>query len=71
MFENRIQRRIFGPKRDETGERRRHNEEFHSLYRSVNIVGAIKSRILRWAGHVAKMEEGKSEIGRASCRERV
>ena len=37
-----------------------HNEEFHSLYRSPNIVRVMKSRILRWAGHVARMEEGRS-----------
>ena len=40
--------------------RRLHNEEFHSLYRSPNIVRVIKSRRLRWAGHVARMEEGRS-----------
>ena len=44
------------PKRDENGEwRRLHNEELHSLFRSPNIVRAIKSRRLRWAGHVARM----------------
>ena len=60
VFENRILRRIFGPKRDENGKWRRfHNEELHSLYRSPNIVRVIKSRRLRWAGHVARMEEGK------------
>ena len=60
-LENRILTRIFGPKRDENGEwRRLHNEEFHSLYRSPNIVRVIKSRRLRWAGHVARMEEGRS-----------
>ena len=54
-------RRIFGPKRDENGEwRRLHNEELHSLYRSPNIVRVIKSRRLRWAGHVARIEEGRS-----------
>ena len=58
VFENRILRRIFGPKRDENGEwRRLHNEELHSLYRSPNINRVIKSRRLRWAGHVARMEE--------------
>ena len=61
VFENRILRRIFGPKRDENGEwGRLHNEELHSLYRSPNIVRVIKSRRLRWAGHVARMEEGRS-----------
>ena len=47
--------------RDENGESRRlHDEELHSLYHSYNIVRVIKSRRLRWAGHVAKMEEGRS-----------
>ena len=50
VFENRILRRIFGPKRDENGQWRRfHNEELHSLYSSPNIVRVIKSRRLRWA----------------------
>ena len=58
VFENRILRRIFGPKRDENGGwRRLHNEELHSLYSSPNIVRVIKSRRLRWAGHVAKTAE--------------
>ena len=61
IFENRILRRKFGPKRDENWEwRRLHNEELHSLYRSPNIVRVIKSRRLRWAGHVAGMEECRS-----------
>ena len=61
VFENRILRRIFGPKRDENGEWRRiHSEELHSLYRSANIVRVIKFRRLRWADHIARMEEGKS-----------
>ena len=60
VFEYRILRRIFGPKRDEKGEcRRLHNEELHSLYRSPNIVRVIKSRRLRWAGPVARMELSK------------
>ena len=54
-------RRIFGPKRDENGEWRWfHNEELHSLYRSPNVVRAIKSRKLRWAGHVARIDECRS-----------
>ena len=61
VFGNRILRRIFGAKRDENGEwRRLYNEELHSLYRSSNIVRVIKSRRLRWAGHVARMKEGSS-----------
>ena len=54
-------RRIFGPKRDDNGEwRRLHNEELHSLYRLLNIVRVIKYRRLRWARHVARIEEGRS-----------
>ena len=54
-------KRIFGPRSDDNGEwRRLHNEELHSLYRSPNIVRVIKSRRLRWAGHVTIMEEGRS-----------
>ena len=61
VFENRTLRRIFGPKWDENGEwRRLHNEELHSLYRSLNIDRVIKSRILRWGGDVARMDEGRS-----------
>jgi len=52
-------RRIFGPRRDEvTGEwRRLHNEELNDLYSSPNIVRVIKSRRMRWAGHVTRMGE--------------
>jgi hypothetical protein len=59
VFENRVLRRIFGPKRDEiTGEwRKLHNEELHILYSSPNIIRQIKSRRMRWAGHVACMGE--------------
>ena len=61
VFENRILMQIFGPKRDENGERIRfHNEELHSLCRSPNIVRMIKSRRLRWVDHVARMKEGIS-----------
>ena len=60
MFENRV-RRIFGPRRDGVaGEwRKLHNEELNDLYCSPNIVRVIKSRRLRWAGDVARMEEGR------------
>jgi hypothetical protein len=51
-------RRIFGPKREEDGSwRKLHNDELHSLYSSQNIVRVIKSRRMRWAGHVARMGE--------------
>jgi PAS domain-containing protein len=61
VFVNRVLRRIFGPKRDEvTGEwRKLYNEEVHDLYSSPNIVRVMKSRRMRWAGHVARMGEGK------------
>ena len=61
VFENRMLRKIFGPKRDgATGEwRKLHNEELNSLYSSPNIVRVIKSRKMRWARHVARMEEGR------------
>ena len=61
MFENRVLTRILGPKRDGvTGEwRNLHNEELNDLYSSPNTVRVIKSRRMRWAGHVARMEEGR------------
>ena len=63
VFENGVLRRIYGPKKDENGEwRMLHNEELHSLYYSPNIVRMIKSRRPRWAGHVARMEEGRSSF---------
>jgi len=59
VFENRVLRRIFGPKRDEvTGEwRKLSNEEFNDLYSPPNIVGMIRSRRMRWVGHVACIGE--------------
>jgi hypothetical protein len=79
VFEKRVLRRIFGPKRDEvTGEwRKLHNEELHILYSSPDIIRQVKSRRMRWAGHVARMgeetkvyrvlvgkPEGKRQLGR-------
>jgi len=79
VFENGVLRRIFGSKRDEvTGEcRKLHNEELNGLYTSPNIFRVIKSRRIRWAGHVARMlkrrggfrvlvgkPEGKKPLGR-------
>ena len=62
MFENKVPRKIFGAKRDEiTGEwRKLHNSELHALYSSPNIIRNRKSRRLRWAGHVARMEQFKN-----------
>ena len=60
-FENRVLRRVFQPKRDEvTGEwRKLHNEEPSDLYSLPNIVRVVKSRRMRWAGHVARMGRGE------------
>jgi hypothetical protein len=83
VFENRVLRRVFGPKRDEvTGEfGKLHNEELNELYSLPNIVRVVKSRRMRWAGHVAcmgeergvcrvvvGMHEGKRSLGRPGGR---
>jgi hypothetical protein len=79
VFENRVLRRIFGPKRDEvTGEwRKLHSEELHNLCSYPDIIRQVKSRRMRWAGHVARVgeerkvykvlvgkPEGKRQLGR-------
>jgi len=63
VFENRVPWKIFGPRRDEvTGEwRKLYNEELNDLYCLANIARVIKSRRMRWAGHVACMGERKNE----------
>jgi hypothetical protein len=83
VFENRVLRRVFAPKRDEvTGERRKlHNKEQNDLYFLPNIVRVVKLRRMRWTGHVACMgedrgvhrvlvgkPEGKRPLGRSRCR---
>jgi hypothetical protein len=62
MFENRVLRRIFGPKRDEVTKewRKLHNVELHNLYSSPDIIRQILSRRMRWSGHVARMGEGRN-----------
>ena len=61
VYENRVLRKVFGPKRDEvTGELGKlHNEELNDLYFLPNIVRVVKSRRMRWAGHVARMGEDR------------
>jgi hypothetical protein len=83
VFENKVLRMVFGPKRDEvTGEwRKLHNEEIRDLYSSPSIIRIIKSRRMRRASHVARMgekrnayrllvgkSEGKSPLGRPRCK---
>jgi hypothetical protein len=74
VFENRVLRRVFESKRDEvTGEwRKLHNEELNDLYSLPNIVRAVKSKRIRWAGHVARMgeERGVHRVLEGNVRER-
>jgi hypothetical protein len=64
VFENRVLREIFGPKREEDGSwRKLHNDEIHRLYSSLNIVRVIKSRRMRRARHVARMGRGEVLTG--------
>jgi hypothetical protein len=65
VFENRVLRTIFGPKRDEvTGQwRKLHTGELHNLYSSPYIIRQVKSRRMRWAGHVVRMGEGEESKG--------
>jgi hypothetical protein len=64
-MENRVLRRIFGPKRDEVtgGWRKLHNEELHNLFSSPSIIRMIKSSMMRWAGHVARRGKRGMHIG--------
>jgi hypothetical protein len=83
VFENRVLRRIFGSKRDEVmgGLRKLHNVELHKLYSSPSIIIIIKTKRMRWEGHVAQIgvrrnayrifvgkREGKRPLGRPRCR---
>jgi hypothetical protein len=65
VFENRVLRRIFGPRRDEVtgGWRKLHNEELHNLFSSPSINRIIKCRRMRWAEHVARMGRRGMHIG--------
>jgi hypothetical protein len=62
LFENKVLRRIFGPKRDEVtgGWRKLHNEELHDLYSLPSIIRMIMCRTMRWQGHVAQMWEKRN-----------
>jgi hypothetical protein len=64
VFENRVLRRIFEPKRDEVmgGWRKLHNEELHNVYSSPSIIRIIRSRRMRWVGHVARMGRKRTHI---------
>jgi hypothetical protein len=66
VLENRVLRRVFGPRRDEvTGEwRKLHNEELNELYSLPNIVWVVKSRRMRWAGHVARIGVHRVLVGK-------
>jgi hypothetical protein len=83
VFENRVLRRIFGPKKDGVtgGWRKLHNEGLHNVYSSPSMITIMKSRRMRWVGHVARMgerrkvykllvgkPEGKRQLGRPRCR---
>jgi len=72
VFENRVLRRVFGPKRDEvTGEwRKLHNEELSDLYSLPNTLRVVKLRRMGWAGHVARMVEGCTGFWWGNLRER-
>jgi hypothetical protein len=65
VFENKMLRRIFGPKRDEVtgGWRKLHNEELHYLYSSPSMIRIVQSRVMRWAGIVAELGKRKMRIG--------
>jgi hypothetical protein len=73
FFENRVLRKIFGQKWEEDGSwRRLHNDELHDVYYSLNIIRMIKSRRMRWGGHVARRGEGRGVyrvlVGRSECK---
>jgi hypothetical protein len=75
VFENKVLRRIFGRKRDEVtgGLRKLHNDELRDLYSSASIIRIMKSRRMRWAGHVARMGEKRNAyrllVGKARGKE--
>ena len=71
LFENRVLRRVFGPKRDDvTGEwRKLHNEELNDLYSLPNIVWVVKSRRMKWAWHLARIGVGGEACGKETIGE--